>query len=102
MKGKCLTYIQIVEINNCLREIFTMEKAVVYICIYIDLFFSHLKIPWKKFTLSRLNKISLLLRIYTLEWNIAISKNIDEPRDYRIKWSKSEKDKYLILLICGI
>ena len=30
-------------------------------------------------------------------------RNIDWPRDYRSKWSKTEKDKYHVLsLMCGI
>ena len=37
------------------------------------------------------------------EWNNAICSNMDGPRDYHIKWSKPEKDKYhMILLTCGI
>ena len=37
------------------------------------------------------------------EWNNAICSNIDWPRDYHTKWSKSDKDKYdMISLICGI
>ena len=32
----------------------------------------------------------------------AICSNMDEPRYYHIKWSKSEKDKYHISFICGI
>ena len=28
------------------------------------------------------------------EWNNAICKNMDEPRDYHTKWSKIKKDKY--------
>ena len=37
------------------------------------------------------------------QWNKAISSNMDGPRDYHIKWSKSDKDKYrMISLICGI
>ena len=36
------------------------------------------------------------------EWNTAIC-NLDRPRDYHTKWSKSEEDKYRMLsLICGI
>ena len=27
-------------------------------------------------------------------WNIAICSNMDGPRKYHTKWSKSEKDKY--------
>ena len=29
------------------------------------------------------------------EWNIAICSNIDGPREYHTKWSKTEKDKYI-------
>ena len=37
------------------------------------------------------------------EWNNAICSNMDGPKDYHTKWSKSEKDKYhVISLICGI
>ena len=37
------------------------------------------------------------------EWNKAICSKIDGPRDYHIKWSKSDNDKYhMISLICGI
>ena len=28
------------------------------------------------------------------EWNNAIYSNMDGPRDYHTKWSKSDKDKY--------
>ena len=31
--------------------------------------------------------------IHKKEWNNAIFSNIDGPRDYRTKWSNSEKDK---------
>ena len=35
--------------------------------------------------------------------NNAICSNMDGPRDYHTKWSKSGKDKYhMISLICGI
>ena len=37
------------------------------------------------------------------ECSDAICSNIDGPRDYHIKWSKPEKNKYhMISLICGI
>ena len=37
------------------------------------------------------------------EWNNAIYSNMDGPKDYHTKWSKSEKDKYYIIsLISGI
>ena len=46
--------------------------------------------------------------IYTIEYYSAIKKNnaiysnVDGPRDYHTKQSKPEKDKYMILFICGI
>ena len=33
------------------------------------------------------------------KWNNAIYSNMDGHRDYGIKWSKSEKDKYIILIL---
>ena len=36
------------------------------------------------------------------KWNNAIFSNMDGPRDYHTKWSKSDKDRYMISLICGI
>ena len=37
------------------------------------------------------------------EWNNPISSNIDGPREYYTKWSRSEKDKYHVMsLICVI
>ena len=37
------------------------------------------------------------------EWNKVICSNMDGPRDYYNKWSKSDKDKYhTTSLICGI
>ena len=37
------------------------------------------------------------------EWNNAICSNMDGPRDYHTKWSKSDKDKYhMVSLICGL
>ena len=37
------------------------------------------------------------------EWNNAICSNMDGPRDYDTKWSKSEKDRYcMTLLTCEI
>ena len=40
---------------------------------------------------------------YKTEWNNVICSNMDGPRDYHTKWSKSEKDKYHMLsLTCGI
>ena len=55
-------------------------------------------------------QINKMWYIYTIEyssaikkWNNAICSNMDEPEDYHIKWSKSEKDKYyMILLLSGI
>ena len=38
------------------------------------------------------------------EWNNAIYSNMDGPRDYHTKWSKSEKERqiHMISLMCGI
>ena len=36
------------------------------------------------------------------EWNIAVRSNVDGPRDYHTKWSKSDKDKYMIKLKCRV
>ena len=36
------------------------------------------------------------------EWNNAICSHVDGPGDYHTKWSKSDKDKYHISLVCGI
>ena len=36
------------------------------------------------------------------EWNNDICSNMDGPRDYHTKGSKSEKDKYTIPLIGGV
>ena len=36
------------------------------------------------------------------EWNNGICGNMDGPRDYHFKWCKSDKGKYIILLIGGI
>ena len=44
-----------------------------------------------------------ILLSHKKEWNIAICSNMDGPREYHTKWSKSEEDKYyMISLICGI
>ena len=36
------------------------------------------------------------------EWNNAICSNIDGPREYHMKWSKPDKDKYhmILLILC--
>ena len=37
------------------------------------------------------------------EWNSAICRDMDGPRDCHTEWSKSEREKYCIIsLICGI
>ena len=36
------------------------------------------------------------------EWNLANCNNMDGTRMYYAKQNKSEKDKYMITLICGI
>ena len=44
-----------------------------------------------------------ILLSHKKEWNSAICSNMDGPRDYHIKWSKSDKDKCCKLsLICKI
>ena len=44
-----------------------------------------------------------ILLSHEKEWNNAICNNMDGPRDYHIKWRKTDKDKYhMISLICGI
>ena len=44
-----------------------------------------------------------ILLSHKKEWNNAICSNMDGPRDYHTKWSKSEKDKYhKTSFICGI
>ena len=44
-----------------------------------------------------------ILLSHKKEWNNAICSNMDGPKDYHTKWSKTEKDKYyMISLICGI
>ena len=44
-----------------------------------------------------------ILLSHKKELNNAICSNMDGPRDYHPKWSKSEKDKYhMISLICRI
>ena len=46
----------------------------------------------------------ILLR-HKKEWNNAICSNMDRPRDYHPKWSKSDRERqisYMISLICGI
>ena len=36
------------------------------------------------------------------EWNNAIWSNMDGPRDYHTKRSKSERDKYMLSHVCEI
>ena len=40
-----------------------------------------------------------ILLSHKKEWNNAICSNLGGPGDYHTKWSKPEKDKYIILLI---
>ena len=35
------------------------------------------------------------------EWNNAICSNMDGPRDYHTKWSKSDRERHMISLIDG-
>ena len=47
--------------------------------------------------------ISGILLSHKKEWNLAIYDNMDGPRDSHTKWSKSNREKkIMILLICGI
>ena len=43
-----------------------------------------------------------LLLTHKEEWNNAPCNDIDGPWDYHIKWSKLEKDKYMVWLTCEI
>ena len=46
---------------------------------------------------------NVLLLSHKKEWNNAIWSNMDGPKDYHTKWTKTEKDKYhMISLTCGI
>ena len=38
-----------------------------------------------------------ILLSHKKEWDNAIWNNMDGPKDYHTKWSKSDKDKYYIL-----
>ena len=51
-----------------------------------------------------LYKYNGILLNHKKEWSHVICSNMDGPRDYHAKWSKStEKDKYCMMsLICGI
>lgn len=54
---------------------------------------------WKRRHTHTLNYCSTIEK----EWNSAIFDNMDGPREYYAKWSKSKKDKYhVISLICVI
>ena len=49
------------------------------------------------------HKYNGILLSHQKEWNNAICSNMDKSGDYHPKWSKSDKDKYhMILLICGM
>ena len=48
------------------------------------------------------HKYSRILLSHKKEWNNAICSNIDGPRDYHIKWNKSEKDKYHIIYMWNL
>ena len=36
-----------------------------------------------------------ILHSHRIEWNNAICSNMDAPRDYHTKWSKSEREKQI-------
>ena len=35
------------------------------------------------------------------EWNNAICSNMDGLRDHNTKWSKSDRERYIISAVCG-
>ena len=43
-----------------------------------------------------------ILLSHKKEWNNAIFRDIDGPRYCHTEWSKSDKDKYIISVMCGI
>ena len=43
-----------------------------------------------------------MLLSYKKEWNNAICSNMNGPRDYHIKWTKSDTKYNMISLICRI
>ena len=45
--------------------------------------------------------VCVILLSWKKEWNDAIFSNMDGPGDYHIKWSKSDTDKYHIILLVG-
>ena len=63
-----------------------------YVCIYI-----HTHTYIHVYTHTHTHTHNGILLSYKKEWNIAICNNIDGPREYHTKWSKSEKDKYINL-----
>ena len=48
------------------------------------------------------HKCNGILLSHKKEQNNAICSNMGGPRDYHTKWSQTEKDKYMVSLICGI
>ena len=43
-----------------------------------------------------------ILFSYEKEWDYAICRNMDRPRDYHTKWQKSEKAKYHNTYLCNL
>ena len=72
----------------------------IYILMFTAALFTILKI-WKHLVSTDRWMVEDVVQIYNgillsykKEWNSAICRNVDGPRDYHIKWNKSEKDKY--------
>ena len=58
---------------------------------------------WCRYTHTHISIYNGILLSHQKEWNNAICSNMDKSGDYHPKWSKSDKDKYhMILLICGM
>ena len=57
---------------------------------------------WKQPKADVVHTYSGILLSHKKEWNNAIYSNMDGPRDYHAKWSKTDKYKSHISLICGI
>ena len=49
------------------------------------------------YTYTHTHTYGILLLGHKKEWNNANCSNMDGPRDYYIKWSKSDKDKYYMI-----
>ena len=71
-------------------------------CVYIYIHI-HIHIYIYIYVYTHTHTHNGILLSHKNEWNDDIASNMDGPRDYHTKWSKSDKDKYhMIALICGI